>query len=178
MRDWNSPLIGLLDQISKKVSQNKFSQSAETRHSEGTPFQEVPKSGGVLIGFNCMISNWYQYTVIKGLQPVYATKLGLKNGEWRGLPHGQLVEIRARPGYAVVGTSCQVGAALDNVQIMFARMTRTGLDPQRIYLSELVGAPTRDPNRSDVATSGTQPIIGIFGHADDYIRGLGLVISK
>lgn len=178
VRDWNSPLIGLLDQISKKVAQNKFSQSAETRHQEGTPFQEVLKSGGVLIGFNCMISNWYQYTVIKGLQPVYATKLGLKTGEWRGLPHGQLVEIRARPGYAVVGTSCQVGAALDNVQVMFARMTRTGLDPQRIYLSGLVGAPNRDPNRSDVATSGTQPIIGIFGHADDYIRGLGLVISK
>lgn len=177
IRDWNSPMRGLLEQVSKKVSQQKFTKSDETRHDSGDPFQDMPAQGGVLVGFNCTVSNWAQYTVIKGLQPVYATKSGLRAGKWHGLEEGMRVEVRARPGYAVNGIASQVGAAVDIMKLSFAKVTKTGLDPKRTYFSPQMGNQEK-PGGPFVLTSGSQPIIGIFGHADDFVRGFGMLIAR
>lgn len=177
VRDWNSPVIGLLDQLAKKVIQRKFGPLEETKYNEGDPFQDLPPEGGILIGFHCFVSNWFQFTVIKGLQPIYATKLGTKTGSWYGHPHGHQVTILARPGYAVNGMYSQFGAAFDNLQVSFVRITRVGLDPKRGYLSPIVGSE-RAPRGTKISTSGGQPIVGVYGHSNDFLRSLGLIAIK
>lgn len=175
-RDWNSPMTWLLEAIGKKVSQRKYVMSQETRHDDGKLFQDLPAEGAILIGFNCRMGNWYQYRVIKAMQPVYATKLGVKLGEWHGRGDEPIIEIRARPGYAVCDITSNVGAGVDWIQITFARVTRTGLDPQRRYISAGVGGiPVPGAGNGLL---NTQPVIGVFGHADDFWRGFGLIIAK
>ena len=177
-RDWNSPLIWLLEAVDKKVAQRKYVLSQETRHDDGQPFQDLPPDGGVLIGFNCRVGGFYQWTVIKAVQPVYATKLGIKMGDWHGQIDGQLVEIRAREGYAVCDIAYEVGGAVDAIRIAFARITRTGLDPQRGYFSNVIGSDRNPTTLIRGALQSSQPIVGIYGHADGIWRGFGVVSAK
>lgn len=177
VRDWDSPVTSLLEQLAKKVTQRKFGLLEETKYYEGNPFQDLPPEGGILIGFHCTVSNWFQFTVIKGLQPIYATKLGTKTGTWHGRPDGHQVTILARPGYAVNGMYSQFGSAFDNLQVSFARITRVGLDPKRGYLSPIVGGE-RAPRGTKISTSDSQPIVGVYGHSDDFLRSLGLIAIK
>ena len=120
-------------------------------------------------------------TLIRAVQPVYFTKLGVRPGPWHGGPQDarvqSIVEIRARAGYAVNGLSSQVSSGFDNTQFSFAKVTRLGLDPQRTYQSEVIGLP-RKPVAPFVSISGNQPIIGITGHADNILYGLGLIATK
>ena len=39
-----------------------------------------------------------------------------------------------------------------------------------VHVCELTGPPS--------LVSGNQPIIGLFGHADEYLRGFGLIMAK
>lgn len=177
VRDWISPLTGLLEQIAKKVGQKKYIRLEETKTGGGNPYLDLPAEGGVLIGFNGAIGRFYQVTVIRGLQPVYATKLGLKTGDWHGSRDGQLFEVRARPGYAVNGIFSQYGTVYDNMQLSFARITRTGLDADRTYLSPLFGGELGQRGTT-VSKSGNQPVIGIYGRADDFLKSIGMIAAK
>ncbi len=176
-RDWDSPMIGLLDLVGKKVVQRKYVQSREIRQSEGTPFREVPPEGGVLVGFDFYIGKWENTPYIGGLQPVYATLRGIKKGEIFGSATGPLVEIRARRGYAVNGISCQAGIPIENIQVTFARVAKQGLDPKRTYTSGVVGRPPT-LQMLHVVNSGNQPIVGVFGQAREYVHGLGIIMTQ
>jgi hypothetical protein len=178
IRDWNSPLTALLKQIEPKVLQNKVLKSNESAAEGGDLFEELPANQGILIGFNYIMGNWHEYRVISGLQAVYATKLGTQTGPWHGVSEGAQVEVRAKPGYALSGIRGISGAMLDHLQFSFSRITRTGLDPGRTYLSALINS--NDPNWQPnfVIPPSRQPIVGIFGHADTSIRGLGVIFSQ
>ncbi|MES2788307.1 MAG: hypothetical protein V4719_01710 [Planctomycetota bacterium] len=52
------------------------------------------------------------------------------------------------------------------------------MDTARTYSSAVVGAPRGPDAVPAVMTSGDQPIVGIFGHADDFLHGMGLIIAK
>lgn len=178
IRDWNSPLPALLTLIEPKVVQRKFTPSEESNHRGGEPFQDVSTNRGILIGFNCSIGAWDQYTVFRGIQPVYATKLGVRTGKWYGSSDGELVELRARSGYAISGIRSQSGGAFDNLQVAFSRITKTGLDPKRSYRSPLINGPELEVLPQTVTHPGSQPCVGIFGHSDTLLRGLGLLIVR
>ena len=181
VRDWDSPLLALLDQVEKKVQQGRISRMGETPHEANHPFESRLDPPGILIGMNCAVGVSGKETLIRAVQPVYFTKLGVRPGPWHGGPQDarvqSIVEIRARAGYAVNGLSSQVSSGFDNTQFSFAKVTRLGLDPQRTYQSEVIGLP-RKPVAPFVSISGNQPIIGITGHADNILYGLGLIATK
>ncbi|MDB5385555.1 MAG: hypothetical protein JWM11_1201 [Planctomycetaceae bacterium] len=184
VRDWDSPLIPLLKLIDQKASQNKIAKSEESAFEGGDTFEEFPANRGILIGFNCSIGPYDRYRVIVGIQAVYATKLGTQAGPWHGLSNGELIEVRAKREFAVSGIRGETGGAFDILQVSFSRITRTGLDLSRTYLSPAINLQpsinlkdggwkpkfTVPPNR--------QTIVGIFGHADTYLRGLGVIFSQ
>lgn len=180
-RDWNSPIVALLDAVSKKVTQRKYlaSQEVLSRGSDnGAAFQELPPEGGLLVGINGRIANSDQGLMVKGFQPVFATKLGIKLGAWHGPTEGELVELRARPGYAVCDVIYEVGGAVNAIRLVYARVTRAGLDPKRSYVSKVIGADISPVLLIRGGQLNTQPIIGMFGHANDFWRGFGVLSTK
>lgn len=174
--DWNSPLPALLIALSEKVVQKRYVLSDQITGGDGYDFQHILPTGGLLIGFNVYTSPSADQDYILGLQAVFATPQGVKLGDLAGKGRGTLTEIRARPGYAVNGVTCHSGTWLNSLQVSFARITRSGLDPKRSYLSPLVGQPLAQPPRS--ISSGSLPVVGITGRSNDHPRGLGLVIAK
>ncbi|MDB5335351.1 MAG: hypothetical protein JWN70_970 [Planctomycetaceae bacterium] len=177
-KDWNSPITGLLDAVSKKVAQRKYVMSEESGRPVSTSSQEIPPSGGVLVGLDCYLVPWLGKDYIQGVRPIFVTKTGLKTGELIGLSGGTLVAIRARPGYAVSGLVSQSSVnGFASIQLTFARVTKLGLDPQRRYFSVLAGRPG-SPEPSQVMNSGNQAVVGVFGHADEFLRGIGIVTTR
>ncbi len=180
LRDWNSPQTGLLEAIHKKVALRKYVLSAEIVHPVSARFEQIPTDGGILVGFKCYSLPWRGEMLIRGLQPIYATQTGLRMGVVTGMSDGTEVQLMARPGYAVNGISClpdHPAHAVANLQLSFARITKTGLDSKRSYFSLIVGRQ-KSTEKTELVNSGNQPIVGVFGHADDFVRGLGLVIAK
>ncbi len=180
VRDWDSPLMGLLDQVEKRVQQGRLGRLAEMPHRFGAPFEALSDPVGILIGMNCAIGDFGGDTNVNAIQPVYFTKFGERQGRWIGTSTDRIeriVEVRARPGYAINGFSSQQTTAMNNTQISFARATRTGLDPVRTYFSPVIGSP-RTSAAPFVAISGNQPIVGLFGHADSPLYGFSGICTK
>ncbi len=181
VRDWNSPLVGLLDQVEKKVQQGRYTKATYTFSVHGDPFEMLMDPPGVLVGMNYAL--WSKGSgegsgIIKAIQPVYFTKLGLRSDVWRGDPQGaqQLIEVRARPGYAINGLACQIRSGV--LQLTFARVTRNGLDAGRTYQSTSTGVQVQNAETPFLVMSGTQPIIGLLGHADSWLNGIGAIFTK
>ena len=183
VRDWSSPVVALLDSVGKKVGQQKFMMSVEVtmRGGGGVPeFRDFPPEGGILIGLNCHLGEYDQGQIVRGVQPVFFTKTGQKLGAWYGPDTNRPVTIRARKGYAISDLSGMPGGetVFRSIQASFAKISKSGLDPRRGYVSPVVGDQrNRDPWMR-LGLPGTQPIIGIFGHADNYFRGIGVIFTK
>ncbi|MDB5338049.1 MAG: hypothetical protein JWN70_3668 [Planctomycetaceae bacterium] len=179
VRDWDSPLLALLNQVEKKVQQRRYMKSEYARPPHGQPFEKLMDPPGFLVGLNYAVYfSGENAATVKAIQPVYFTKLGLRSGDWQGSPEGipQVIELRARPGYAINGFVNQMGNG--HIQISFARVTRNGLDVGRTYQSPSMNLPVHKPEPPVLMTSGTQPIIGLMGHADSWICGYGVIFTQ
>lgn len=178
-RDWDSPLLALLNQVEKKVQQKRYMQSDYTKPAHGAPFEKVMDPPGILVGLNHTVYISAENTpTVKAIQPVYFTKLGLRAGAWHGVMDGslQVVELRARPGYAINGFVSQIPNG--HIQVSFARATRQGLDVGRSYQSPAMTSQPHKPDAPILIMSGSQPIVGLMGHADSWICGFGVIIAK
>lgn len=180
VRDWDSLLLALLEQVEKKVAQGRYQKSTYTTRRSGDPFESVSNPPGILIGLNCAVRIRDDSASVKAIQPVYFTKIGERSGGWYGSPDGaqQVVEVRARSGYAINGFASQVNNGCDNIQISFGRVMRLGLDVGRTYHSPLIGLQIKKPEAPSLAMSGNQPIIGMFGNADNWLQGFGVIFTK
>ncbi len=173
----SSPLAGLISAVSKKVLLKQHTELPE-KGPNPDAYQELPPEGAVLVGINCKVGKYGQYTVITALQPIYATKLGRKFGAWRGRTDGQIVEILARDGYAVSDIGLGVGAYIDSIQVRFARVTRSGLNLADSYESKRFGGAREIGQYARGKTASDQPVVGIFGGAGDYLGSVGVVLTK
>ena len=179
VRDWDSPLLALLDQVEKKVQQGRFLKSTYTVRRSGDPFEALTTPPGILVGMNLAVRVRSESTSVKAIQPIYFTRLGLRFDGWHGDPEGtQQIEVRARPGYAINGVAGQVDNSCDNMQISFGRVTRLGIDSARTYHSPLIGMQTQNQESLSLAMSGNQPIIGMFGNSDKWLYGFGVIFTK
>ena len=183
VRDWNSPIAALLDFVGKKVGQQKFTMSVEVtmRGGGGVPeFRDFPPEGGILIGLNCHLGEYDEGQIVRGLQPVFFTKTGQKLGAWHGPETDRPVAIRARKGYAICDLSGMPGGetVFRSIQVSFGKISKSGLDPRRGYVSPVVGDQRNRDQWKRLGLQGNQPIIGIFGHADNYFRGVGVIFTK
>ena len=185
IRDKNLPTVNLnvlLEQVEEKVQLGLVQRSEETSQKHGKPFESLSEPHGILVGVNVAIGEYGGPPVAQALQPIYFTRRGPVKGPWHGASNfngNRIVEVRARPGYAINGFYSQVGEVVDNTQVSFARVTRSGLNPRRTYLSPIYGLPRKpEPEPLYSITTPDQPIIGMFGHADSWLGGFGVIATQ
>jgi hypothetical protein len=102
-----------------------------------------PPEGGVLVGFEVGLGEFFKKQAIYALRPLYLTSTGVFPSRTFGLPQGRrgtgknapksrvtrTVTIQARPGYAVGEVAIESGLNLDAIAVTFMRIKGTTLDP-------------------------------------------------
>src|SRR5262249_56485242 len=108
-------------------------------------FNETSSRGGVLIGFDLGMQEWFDNEIPIAVRAVYRTASGEVSGESFGnfavKPGGvrRVVKLRARPGYAVGAIRMRTGGGLDAMSLTYYRIRGDRLDPKQSYQSEWVG---------------------------------------
>lgn len=141
-------------------------------------WQEVYPEGGVLVGFEVKKGAWFQFTVVKGVRPIYRTATGVQKGTAQG-SGGKEQEAIAKEGYAVGAVVVKLGAVLDRFQVVFMKIKPDGLtlDPADQYESDWLGGEGGVTTK-ELTTRG-RVAIGITGSTSgDTVEALGLVGVK
>jgi hypothetical protein len=128
-----------------------------------TPFQDHV-AVGILIGYRVGVDKFFSNDTVGSLQPIYLTPDGVRLGDFHGKPSARVVDLRAKPGYAVGAAFMRGGGGMDAATLMYMRIDDTSLDPTDSYASEKVGGPGGGEFMFD--GHGT-PIIGICGKSTD-----------
>jgi hypothetical protein len=139
-------------------------------------FQVTPEDGAVLIGFNITVGGWFQFTVVRSVQPVFAKAGEMLVGQTYGQPAGPLIEIRPRPGYVVSGLSMKTGARIDELRVQYTRLTKGGLDERHSYWTSPHGGESTGKVQA-LVTKG-KPIVGIYGQSGSEIFSLGVITAR
>jgi hypothetical protein len=126
-------------------------------------FEEIPKEGGILIGF--MYSTTGQGRYPCAVQPIFLTSSGEKKGKPYGVPdRGTVIKtVKAKPGYAVGAIYTRGGLGFDAFQPIFMKMTDKGLNTDDKYEGDYVGGK----GGSDGTLGGDGNfIVGLHGKID------------
>jgi hypothetical protein len=155
-------------------------------------FEDVPRDGAVLVGFDLGVGEFLDNDVIRSLRPIYRTArgefvskdFGSSDGQTRGakkrvrrieVTHSE--RLVARSGYAVAGVTLRTGLNIDGMSLTFMRIRGTALDPATSYTSDWVG--NRTGGREETLSGNGAPVVGIFGNQDDnHVMALGLIYLK
>lgn len=127
-----------------------------------TAFTDVNPSGGLLVGFRYALTKFGNRSVLALLQPIYLTARGEVLGQPCGRETGQILQIKARKGYAV-GAMTVAGTPLiiSSISLDYMRIGNGKLIPDDHYSSETIGGESRRPPKI-IGGDGT-PIVGICG---------------
>jgi hypothetical protein len=126
-------------------------------------FEDLPPTGGILIGFRYALGKFFDNDYVCFIQPIYLIPAGEVRGEPHGQPSDDVREVKARPGYAIGGLDIRGGGGLDAIQITFMRIgPDNSLDIGDTYTGDRIGGP--GGGESAYISDGT-PIIGICGTA-------------
>ncbi|MGA3170491.1 MAG: hypothetical protein ABSE62_05705 [Chthoniobacteraceae bacterium] len=144
----------------------------------GKPFKDIRKDGGFLVGFELTRGDWFGFPLFQSIQPIYFTPNGKELGQRRGNAGHDPFKIEARDGYAVSSVTLLPGHFLFSIQLTFMKIDvlRQALDPTDSYKSEVYGDLDHHPEWAPTKQLGKDtPIIGLFGYAENFINGLGVV---
>ena len=138
-------------------------------------FKDMAPGGGVLVGLELALGQFFGKDVIKAVRPIYRVGEAERPGVFRGTSRQRLTVIKAKPGYAVGGLACKSGANFDGMALTFMRIKADGtLDPADAYESEWVGWVGDKPLQK-VGGDGT-PAVGVVGRASAAeLNGFGLL---
>jgi hypothetical protein len=154
----NSPLWA---KLRPKVAKSQF-QASEVigAGGAGPRFTDTGAEGGVLIGLFASSAD-DGFNVVTFLQPIFLTPQGEKVGQAYGKASANPVQcLKAKPGYAVAGMKIRSGAALDQVQLVFAKVDGEKLNLADQHLSAPVGGDGGGP--SEMISKGPL-VVGIHG---------------
>jgi hypothetical protein len=161
--------IGLYADIRKQIGDKKlkrwdFVGGGFAKES----FEEVPADGAILIGFRYSTGSDGKPLVA---QPIWQTSRGAVNGKQHGTPEagGQLMETRAKPGYAVGAIYVRGGAYIAAFKPIYMKITDKGLDPKDSYEGPHIGI-TKGGGQGTLGGDG-KFIVGLHGKVTD--RKLG-----
>lgn len=139
----------------------------------GVEFEDVSEAAGLLVGLRLAKTNYYNSVIVGGVQPVYQSGTTVKRGRSYGSSQRDLLEIVAKPGYAVGGMKYRAGDRIDSVKLIFMKIISTGLDTNDTYESDWFGG-SGPPEEYRIDGAG-RPIVGIHGGAGNDLDGFGLV---
>lgn len=147
------------------------------KRAGGDDFHDIPSNRGILVGFDL----WYDDGGrLLALRPIYHTVKGVEHTRPYGTKAamgGRSSRILARQGYAVGGLRIAKGESLDDLSIVFMRVTGDHLNPGDRY--EVHGKPNApDGPTIDVGMTGSL-MVGIIGKRspppDSLIMSVGLI---
>ena len=144
----------LATRIQKAIKRDALVRTAVAGTGQGTPFLEAPPAGLVLAGLNVSFdpdNDW-----LTSVQPVYwSAKGGSTPGAVFGYQTGAVRNIVAKPGYAVAGLHVSSTYNLFGLEVVFAKITDTGLNMADQYTSPWEGEqrPVQHPQLGAQRTS-------------------------
>ncbi len=165
----------LLAEVSQHVSAGAAEQSDPAGGTGGTPFEEIPIQGALLVGLNLTEGDFAGHTILRAVQAIYLGPEGLLDGE----PHGNFgsdhKKLLARPGYAVGGMKVSTGARIDGLALVFMRVRADRLDPDDAYESEWVGG--KDGGAPIRIEGQGRPAVGLYGAVGVDLDRIGLMLD-
>lgn len=168
--------LALWPMIRDGIANHRMTQTSEHggMFSMKEPYSDIPKEGGLLIGFNYSMGTWVNRPIVSSLQPIYLTEHGRRFGPVEGQENYPVKRIEAKSGYVISGVHIHGGGNLEGFGIVFTRLNGTTLDPTDSYESEWVGVTDGGSSQS-IDTSGGMPV-GISGKKAEKIGSLALVV--
>jgi hypothetical protein len=139
----------------------------------GYPFEDRATGNEVLIGLRVTLGHIGPPRIIKSIEPIYSA--GMKSKTY-GKPSLQVLEVRAKPGYAVGGIKVRSGKRIDGMRVIFFRQSGDRLLPDDRYESRWLGG-YGGPNSGEIL-SQEKPVIGVHGRAGDDLDAIGLIEMK
>ncbi len=136
----------------------------------GEAFEDAAPDNGMLVGLRIAKGPAFG-GVPQAIQPVYQVENRYVAGSWSGDPKGEQFEVLAPAGYAVGAIQVRRGLVVNGVRARFYRVTDHALDPRDALTSEYLGA---DGGGDELLDARGNMVIGLFGHRDSNLRGLGI----
>ncbi len=171
--------VPLLDRIKVAVGRGQTTRSQQVGSGK-EPYEDIPKDGALVVGFDVSFGNFGGSSTIKSIRPIFLTSNGPKPGKTLDVEGTDMTHVLAKPGYAVGAVTVKAGAGVDGMSITFMEITDDGLNPKRAYESDWLGGAG---GSELVKLGGTgAPIVGIFGKASGSptgtFNGLGVVTAN
>lgn len=158
-----SPTSPLWPHLKGEIGKKNTRMSALVNGFQGRDkFQNVPEEGALLIGF--LTDDHMEH--LNYVRPIYLTATEEKLGPAYGVPDrfasapGDVLRIKARPGYAVGEITVRAGEVLDGFGVVFMKVTENGLDPSDSYRSPWLGG--RDGSTLIIGGDGSF-LVGVHG---------------
>jgi hypothetical protein len=150
-------------------------QSALSGMTDEIPFNDLPSTGGILIGFH--FTNRAGKSSIDSFQPIYLTDKGEKTGNTFGTIRvgSKIQTIKAKPGYAV--GELKVSGGFHGFQPTFMKITDKGLSKADSYESTYVGS---DFGESATFSADGNFMVGCYGYISTggYLYGFGVITTN
>jgi hypothetical protein len=137
----------------------------------GAPFDERPPGAPYLVGFRVTTT-----TIVKSVQALYQKGGARTDGETMGVPQGNVLEVAAKPGYAVGGILAGGKSRVNAMKVIFMRISGNRLNPFDAYESDWIGGSRVMPETKLVGDGS--PIVGIHGRRGSDVDALGLIFLK
>ena len=138
-------------------------------------FMDVPREGGLLVGFHVGLAALGNRQIITYLQPIYLTPTGEQDGKGFGKEYSPLQTVHAPEGCAIGAVRASGGRELDSITVTYMKIVQDRLDPGDASTTSLIGGP--GGMSANLDGHGT-PIIGIIAPNKHGYVGIGLVYSQ
>jgi hypothetical protein len=181
MRSLTAELVStraLLERVRDAVGTRRTIRSQKMGSGKES-YEEVPKDGALLIGFDLTYGKFRDSPTVTTFRPIFLTRTGRVLGTTHGNPGEDLIRVEAKPGYAVGAVTIKAGLGVDGMSVTFMEIGEGGLNPNRAYESEWLGGFGGGP---ETMLGGTgAPVVGIFGataEGTSTFNGLGLIWAE
>jgi hypothetical protein len=168
----------LLKRVGEAVRAGRVSTSQQMG-TGAEAYDDVPKDGALLIGFEVTYGRYATNPTIKTVRPLFLTPNGKSAGTTHGVPGDSLTRVEAKAGYAVGAVTIKAGLGVDGMSVTFMQIGEKGLNPNESYESEWLGG-LGGADKTKLGGSGAL-VIGIFGKTaeapESTFNGLGLVMA-
>jgi hypothetical protein len=128
-------------------------------------YRQILEEGGILIGFEVGVKDFFKKDIIDALRPIYLTKNGEKLGEWQGKPPANPITVKAKPGYAVAGVNIRSDLFINGFSVSFMKLGSDRLLVEETYTSPWIGS--KEGSTSGMVGGAGYIFVGICGHLNN-----------
>jgi len=170
----NKHFEALFTRIDNVRESGKLKRSTTVGGSGGGPFEVIPDSPSLLVGFEYTTSKLYGgHLTVKSVRPIFQSRDGEFTGKWNGLPHGKVQRVVAKPQYVVAGIVGKSGHRVDGMRLIFMRVQGGRLNPDDTYRSDWIGGQGGGPQK--LCAANGDPVVGIYGRRGHDLDAIGFI---